>query len=144
MSIESVLSRLEHVRRAGQGRWRAKCPVHGGKNQYALSIKEADDGTVLLHCFVCEGGAGQVASALGMDLADFFPPKNDPLVPGKRINKPHRASDTLLALLNDLRVAYVMCGDIAHGRGLKETDRPRALEAQKRIGRLLSELDMAA
>jgi len=143
VSVEAILSRLEGVRRAGNGRWRAKCPAHGGKNGYALSIKETDDGAVLLHCFVCEGGAGDIASAIGVDLAEFFPPKLDPFKPSKSIRKPHKPSDVMLALTNDLRVAYVLFGDIAHGREMKWS-KDKAAAAQRRMSRLLSELDMSA
>ena len=144
MSVEAVLSRLEGVRRVGNGRWRAKCPAHGGKNPYALAIREAEDGAVLLHCFACEGGAGAIAQALGIDLADLFPPKRDPLVPGKRMHKPYRASDTLMALTNDLRAAYILCGRVSRGQAMGDKDKEWAKQAQKRIGRLLGELDMAA
>lgn len=144
MTVEAILSRLQGVRPAGKGRWRAQCPVHGGKNRYALAVRETDDGAVLIHCFVCEGGAGEVASAIGVDLSDFFPPNRDPLKPGKRISKPYRTSDVHMALVDDLRVAYMLYGDIVHGRKRPELDKVKAHHAQKRLGRLLSELDLAA
>ena len=141
MSVDALLSRLENVRPAGKGRWRAKCPAHGGKNRYALAISESPEGVVLLHCFVCEGGAGEIASAIGLDMSELFPPRTDH---GKRIQKPYRKSETLEALENDLRVVYIMCGDLAFGTQEPTVkDRLRAAEAQKRIGRLLSELSMS-
>lgn len=141
MSVDALLSRLEFVRPAGKGRWRAKCPAHGGKNRYALAISESPEGVVLLHCFVCEGGAGEIANAVGMDLAELFPPRTDH---GKRIARPYRRSETLAALENDLRVVYIMCGDLAFGTQEPTVKaRLRAAEAQKRIGRLLSELSIS-
>lgn len=141
MSVDALLSRLENVRPAGKGRWRAKCPAHGGKNRYALAISESPEGVVLLHCFVCEGGAGEIASAIGLDMSELFPPRTDH---GKRIQKPYRRSEVLEALENDLRVVYIMCGDLAFGTQEPTVkDRLRAAEAQKRIGRLLSELSMS-
>ena len=47
MSLETVLSRLEHVRKTGEGRFLACCPAHGDKRA-SLSLREIDDGRVLL------------------------------------------------------------------------------------------------
>jgi DNA primase len=47
--IEKVLSRLPGHRTAGDG-FKACCPSHEDRNP-SLSIKETDDGTVLLKCF---------------------------------------------------------------------------------------------
>ncbi len=65
MTIETVLSKLEGVKRAGEG-WIARCPAHDDRTP-SLSIREADGG-VLLHCF-----AGctyeQIGGALGPEPA---------------------------------------------------------------------------
>jgi DNA primase len=47
--IEKVLSRLPGHRTTGDG-FKACCPSHEDRNP-SLSIREADDGTVLLKCF---------------------------------------------------------------------------------------------
>ncbi|MFH0809199.1 MAG: DNA primase, partial [Pseudomonadota bacterium] len=66
--MQLVLSRLEGVRRSGNG-WTARCPAHDDRNA-SLSINEGDGG-VLLHCFAgCEKPA--IMAALGMTLADLF------------------------------------------------------------------------
>ena len=69
--IELLLSRLEHVRQRGDDH-RAKCPAHDGKTKDSLSVKEGDDGRVLVHC---HGGCEQeaVCRALGLELSDLFP-----------------------------------------------------------------------
>lgn len=43
-----VLDRLDGVRPTGTGRWIAKCPAHPDRSP-SLSIRETDDGRVLLH-----------------------------------------------------------------------------------------------
>ena len=68
--IERVLANLQGVRRSGAG-WMAKCPHHEDR-QASLSIKEADDGKVLLHCHRGCGNIDVVASA-GLSFVDLFP-----------------------------------------------------------------------
>jgi hypothetical protein len=68
--IDRVLSRLEGVRCSGAG-WMAKCPHHGDR-QASLSLKEADDGKVLLHCFAGCANA-DVVMRLGLSPVDLFP-----------------------------------------------------------------------
>ena len=58
------------MKRAGRG-YTARCPAHEDRTA-SLSLSEADDGRVLLHCFAgC--GAGDVVAALGLSLGDLFP-----------------------------------------------------------------------
>ena len=144
MSVEALLARLTHVRPSGKDRWRAQCPIHdGGKD--ALSIKQDGD-TILLHCFSCEGGAVAICEAIGLDISEIMPPRVDPMKPSKGIPKAWPARQVLEALNMDLRVAYVIYGDIAKGRiTLPENyyTKEKAKDAQDRIGRLISELDRA-
>ncbi|MHB1750988.1 MAG: CHC2 zinc finger domain-containing protein, partial [Acidithiobacillus sp.] len=48
--ISNVLSRLHKVKRTGADKWQALCPAHDDHTP-SLSIKEADDGKVLLKCW---------------------------------------------------------------------------------------------
>jgi hypothetical protein len=68
--IDRVLAHLEGVRRSGPG-WVAKCSHHDDR-QASLSIKEADDGKVLLRCHAGCGTADVVVSA-GLAFVDLFP-----------------------------------------------------------------------
>lgn len=69
--LEKVLGRLDGVKPAGAGRWMAFCSAHPEKNQ-SLSIREAADGKVLLHCFAgCT--ARDITAAIGLELRDLFP-----------------------------------------------------------------------
>ena len=68
--INLLLDRLENVKQNGEG-YRVACPAHEGKSRSTLSIKEADDGRVLLHCFAgCS--ALDVVHSLGLELKDLF------------------------------------------------------------------------
>lgn len=71
MNADLLLSRLERVKRSGNG-WRADCP-NGHQNAHGtLSVTEADDGRILLHCFAC-GDLGGILRALGLEAGDLFP-----------------------------------------------------------------------
>ena len=72
MSIDALLSRLEKVRNTGPDSWSACCPAHDDKGP-SLSIRDAD-GKLLIHCFAgCS--VHDVVGAVGLDIADLFPPR---------------------------------------------------------------------
>ncbi len=50
MEIETVLDRLEKVKRMAPGQWTALCPVHDDKAR-SLAISTGREGKVLMHCF---------------------------------------------------------------------------------------------
>jgi len=73
--VDLVLSRLSHVKRVSGG-YMARCPVHDDKNP-SLSITKGDDGRVLLKCFAgCS--TEEIVKALGLTMADLFPPSSKP------------------------------------------------------------------
>ena len=142
MVADSLLGRLEKVRKSGANRWRARCPACGGNNATKLSVHEADDGRVLLHCFSgC--GVEAIVGAVGMDLADLFPPRQDE-DHKPRIKKPWAARDVVAALRAETMVGWVLLTDIANGKVLTRSDRERAKVAADRAAHLLMELDNAA
>lgn len=74
-AVERVLDRLEKVRETQRG-WEAFCPVHGDTRTRHLSIKEGDDGRVLLYCHRCDARAEDITEAIGLRLADLFERRN--------------------------------------------------------------------
>ncbi len=71
MTAESIATALGG-RRAGKG-WMARCPAHDDRTP-SLSLRDADDGTVLVHCFAgC--GQNEVITAL----------RSQGLWPGQRV-----------------------------------------------------------
>ena len=50
MTLDNYLNCLRDVKAVGINQWRAICPSHDDKEP-SLSIKLADDGRVLFHCF---------------------------------------------------------------------------------------------
>jgi len=72
MDVNTFLSELSNVEKKGNG-WQARCPVHND-DEASLSIKEGDDGRILLHCFAgCSVEA--IVQALHLQMADLFPKK---------------------------------------------------------------------
>lgn len=70
LPLDNLLSRLDKVKPQGRGHL-ARCPAHQDKSP-SLSIKEADDGRVLVHCFAgCS--VADVLAAVGLELRDLFP-----------------------------------------------------------------------
>jgi len=69
--IDDLLSRLEAVTPAGNGRWKARCPAHDDRNP-SLSITAGDDGTALVRCWAgCT--TESVCESIGLTLSDLFP-----------------------------------------------------------------------
>ena len=142
MSIDVLIARLPHCKPAGKGRWRSACPIHGGDNRNAVSVREMPDGTVLLRCFVCEGAAVAIVEALGLEPSELFPPKplEQPASARKPYIKPWPARQVLEALDMDLRVAYQIYNDISKGIAHNMTPE-RAKAAKGRLSRIISEID---
>lgn len=83
--IQNVLSRLKGARPSGDLRWVAHCPAHCDKSP-SLSIRETEDGIVLLKCWAgCT--AAEIVSAIGISLSDLFPRRAS-----SRRNMPNRAA----------------------------------------------------
>lgn len=76
VALDHVLGRLRaHGRRVKQAgdECQAQCPAHEDDNP-SLSVREDDDGRVLLHCHAgCSVQA--IVHALGLTQSDLFPPK---------------------------------------------------------------------
>ena len=69
MTAEAFAALVE-ARRAGAGRWHAKCPAHDDRSP-SLSIRDGQDGRVLVHCFAgCSVDA--ILSALQLSRRDLY------------------------------------------------------------------------
>ena len=128
---EKFLSRLEAVK-GRAGAFTARCPAHDDRGP-SLSVREADDGRVLMHCFAgCD--VHQIVTAVGMDLTELFPPSEKKPI-GKRVDiKPaFFASDLLRIIAFEATVVQIAAFDMAKGKTLSERDRERLLVAHQRI-----------
>lgn len=127
--FDLLLSRLEGVRSTGKGKCVARCPSHGDQHP-SLSLKELDDGTVLLHCFAgCD--AAEVIGAVGLELSDLFPPRSPD---GRKPERsPFNAADLIHLAAWESLIASIVASDIAHGR---TSDRARLVTAASRLGHI--------
>jgi hypothetical protein len=73
--IETLLAKLPGAKKVTNG-WSARCPAHEDRKP-SLSISENSEGAALVKCHAgCDISA--ILAAVGLKLADLFPPKTDP------------------------------------------------------------------
>jgi hypothetical protein len=129
MSADTLIARLSHVRVTGSGRWLALCPAHPDRSP-SLSIREVDDGLVLIKCFAgC--GAIDVLDSLGLDWAALFPENGHKPALATRSRIP--SSDLLKIIREETLVVAIMASDMLSGRTISETDWRRLSLAVGRI-----------
>ncbi|MGO4609546.1 hypothetical protein AB4142_24690 [Variovorax sp. 2RAF20] len=126
--INHFLQRLESVKPSGRG-FTARCPAHEDGSP-SLSIKEGEDGRVLLNCFAgCP--PQEVVAALGLTMADLFPangkPRRPPPAPGVTRAALHAA------IKFEQEILYFIASDRAKGKAIGETDAAREHLAKQRI-----------
>jgi hypothetical protein len=98
MTAEQLAERL-HARHSGAG-WIARCPAHQDRSP-SLSIREGDDGRVLLHCF---GGCPPetILGTIDLTIRDLFSRNTLPPDPPQLRAAKHVAANALAALRSRL------------------------------------------
>lgn len=131
MSADILLQHLAKIKRTGQGRWMACCPAHDDRSA-SLSIRELDDGLVLVHCFAgCN--VHEIVAAVGLELSDLFPPRDDSAHFKKGERRPFPAADVLRAIAFESTLVLIAAADLLAGNPFNETDRARLALAAARI-----------
>jgi hypothetical protein len=130
--IETLLPRLSGVHKNGVDTWTARCPAHNDKHP-SLSIRELDDGRVLVHCFA-NCAFEDILAAVGLTAADLFPPrpKNFSHFGGGALTHPFPAADVLRAVGFESLVCAVGASRALHG-GLTEAGKNRMMLAAGRL-----------
>jgi len=131
--IDRVLHRLEKVKSAGPGEWTALCPAHDDKHP-SLSVAEAEDGKVLLHCWTgC--GVDAIVGALGLNMSDLFPGDRRSLAEHGTgpIRRPWKYRDALIGVAHELIVARLILEAVARGKQLDAEALDRLALAEERI-----------
>lgn len=130
MSAAAIIDRLQKVKRTAPGRWIARCPAHEDKSP-SLSIRELDDGRVLINCFAgC--GAIDVLDSLGLEWGALFPEDRREL-PQSSSRIPAR--DLLEIISAETSVVAMAAADMLEHKSINETDWQRLTQAAARIGR---------
>lgn len=141
MSLEALLSRLD-PRPNGQDRWRCACPVCGGSNKSTLSIGVGDTGAVLLKCWKEGCSPEAIAGAVGLAIAELFPPKPEAghgAAPMKR-RRLITAGQALDVLDAEMYLAIICASEMARGEALNDTTRERLLKGAARISMIREEV----
>lgn len=125
MTAETLLSRLEKVRKTGPDSWIACCPHHKDRSP-SMTIRELDDGRILCHCFAGCPVTGILAS-VGLDFDALFP---TPLEHAKPLRRPFPAADVLEALSHESLIVALSAIYMAHGERI---DKNRLVLAHQRI-----------
>jgi hypothetical protein len=136
MSAVDLTGRLEGVIKTGKG-WRARCPAHDGKST-SLTITEADNGTLLVHCFAgCQ--VHDVLAAVGLQVGDLFarkdlrsmsPTERSQLRQAAMLPRWRAALDVLVTEASVVLIGACQLGD---GEPLDDTDLIRLRVAALRV-----------
>ena len=134
MTIETLISRLEAVKETGPGKYLSRCPAHDDRSP-SLSIKDGDDGRVLIHCFAgCEPQS--VLDAIGMTFSDIMP---------ERIGTEHYhngnpnwipARDALATLDHESLVVSIIGADFLEHKEIDEATWARLAQSVSRINEI--------
>ncbi len=128
MSLDNLLNRLDKIRKTGSSSWVACCPAHDDKNP-SLSIKEIDDGRILIHCFAgCD--TQSILRSIDMSMSDLFP---KPLGDLKRLKKPFNASEILVAIGYEASIVANSASKVLNEGGLNFVEKERLSLAVSRI-----------
>jgi len=138
MNTATLLSRLEGVRRSGDG-WRANCPNGHAKARGSLSISEADDGRILMACFACHDTPA-ILGTLGLEMADLFPERiKDSSPEARRAAREAFKRSSWVAALGVLGresgIVLLAARELLAGKALPVVDMERLAQAEDRIAR---------
>jgi len=133
VNADALLSRLQAVKQTGPQRWIGRCPAHGDRTP-SLSVRELDDGRVLVHCFAgCSVPA--ILMAVDLEFEALFPERT--IEHGAREPRPFSALDALRCVAFEATLSAVAASNLAQGIPLSRSDRLRLLRAAGRINHAL-------
>lgn len=119
-NLQSLLNRLNKVRKTGTNQYVALCPAHLDKSP-SLAVRQTNDGRILIKCF---GGcsAYEVVGAIGLSLSNLFP-KNDSFKYTKQARSGFSAWQLMHTLKSDLVRLLIISNDLHKIKGLPDDDK---------------------
>lgn len=125
--LELVLARLQNVRPKMNGGYMASCPTAAhrrGDRRPSLAIDVGNHGGVIFRCFSQQCAVEDIAAALGLTVADLFPPRPiDPRYTGGLPKLPPIPwRDLFLGLELDLAAAELAFRDLLRGKPFSPED----------------------
>jgi len=137
--LQNLLSRLNRVSDRGRGKYAAACPgpVHEhGDRHPSLSVREVDDGVVLLKCWAgCS--IYDIADAVGIKVRDLFPNGH---ADRRRYDDSRHAwndRDLLYLIRRELCVILTTYARVIDGQPLSSADMERVHLTIERLNRVL-------
>jgi len=127
--VHQILSHFDKVRSTSKSNsYNCLCPAHDDRNA-SLSIKIAEDGRVLIHCFAgCD--IQNILSAVGLTLDDIIPERIDMLKPTGKAFNPYAI---LKSIKDDALFVYMCASHIEKGEQLEETDKEKLLQTVQKL-----------
>jgi hypothetical protein len=131
--VHVLLSRLDRVRPAGDGKWYARCPAHDDKGP-SLSVRDTGE-RVLVHCFAgCD--PEDILAAVDLKWSDLYPDR-DECARLRPIAGARKQAQQLLAAGDPLdierTVLKIAAGAIERGEALSVEDQARVEVAFERL-----------
>ena len=127
-----LLDRLDRPKQTRPGNWVAGCPCCLSRRGRPISVRELDDGRILLHAF-CGCGTENVLRALRLELQDLFPER----LPGQHYNQSHSrvpARQLLDVIDHEVMVAALILADVQLLRSVSDAQWIRLAQSCARIG----------
>jgi hypothetical protein len=112
--------------------WVARCRVHNDKD-FAMSIKQVSDGSVLAHCHACGANGLDLYRALDLDLDELYGGRK---LEGRKLEstgKPYCPPHIREEYEVDKWVFFIYCDYVAQGKKISWKDRKRVNLARARI-----------
>ncbi len=132
--ISNFLDLLDRVRQNKPNEYMARCPAHNDRSP-SLSVKDCDDGRILIHCFSgCSPDS--IVSSLGLTLADLMPPK----AVGHHYRPQAGLSlrDVLEGFQHEIIVAALIVDDLAKGRPCDQATEKRLFKLAERLNNAMN------
>jgi len=123
--VDTLLPRLEEVVEKPNHQYTALCPAHDDHHP-SLSIRELDDGRLLIHCWAgCS--AGEIVNATGLELTDLFPKTGD----SKPVKPRWNLRDLIEFQNREAWVLLIAVEQLWDGKPISESDRKRCWQAMR-------------
>jgi hypothetical protein len=130
MSADILISRLESVKRTGPSRWIARCPAHDDRSP-SLSVRELDDGRVLVHDFAgC--AVEEILASVGLTFDALYPER----AVGDHVQRERRsfnAHDVLACIAHEALIVALLAADMHKKRSVSDVDYERLMTASTRL-----------
>jgi len=79
--------------------WIARCPIHNDKD-FAMSVRQNPDGSVMAHCFACGANGLDLYKTLNLDLDELFGCKQQDQVAPQFIKDQYQEDKFFIAIFD--------------------------------------------